>query len=242
MKYKEGMVSCILPTHNRAKTFLQRALDSIVDQSYMNWELIIVNDGSTDNTSFLCKAYEHMYKGKIKVIDLNKNSGSVTIPRNIGITHAQGEYIAHIDDDVISSKHKLKALVSALDTDKQAKLAYGARVNITALGHEHVSQIDWNPSLPNGWGVDGGQYIYRRDVYEDIPLVFSKRGCDWEVGKAIWNKFPNSFVRIDAVVCDYHWHDTNRSLDDTTKSKTIYPNSFKKYFQKEGYMMNLKEL
>jgi glycosyltransferase involved in cell wall biosynthesis len=218
----KNLVSCILPTYNRP-SFLARSLLCLENQTNKNFEVIIVNDGGTP-ISLDTKI------SNITVVDLEQNSGSVTIPRNIGISRAKGEFIAHIDDDVMSLALKLELLTTAIGSNI---LAYGNRVE-SRNGYSQFSYPPvikkWNPSLPDGWGVDGGQFIYRAEFYNQNPYVFARRACDWELAKRLWKYKPFSFVHVDSNVCIYEWHNTNRSNDETTKIKKIYPSKFKEYF------------
>lgn len=88
------LVSIIIPTYNRADT-LPRAIDSVLGQSYDNLELIIVDDGSTDNTKEVVKSYDDP---RIRYIKLEKNSGA-PVARNRGVDEAGGDYIAYLDSD-----------------------------------------------------------------------------------------------------------------------------------------------
>lgn len=90
-------VSIILPTYNRAKS-LSDAVGAILKQSYKDFELIIVNDGSSDNTSDII---EQISSKDSRVRGINKLNGGLSSARNIGIEEAQGEYIIFIDDDDI---------------------------------------------------------------------------------------------------------------------------------------------
>lgn len=222
-KYSTGKVSCILPTYNRAE-FLKTTLRSLKEQTYKNLEIIVVDDGSEQNMQGLCD-------GKCdKFIRLKENSGSVSIPRAVGITHATGEYIAHIDDDIWMSPTKIETLVSSLESSP-AKLCYG-NMSIfkqgVQTGQSRVS--NWDPTLPQGWGVDGSQFIYRADVYERVPLIFCRRGCDWNTAKSIREHFDIDFVHVDEEVSRYFWHDSNRSLREETKTLAIHPKKFEQYF------------
>ncbi len=96
MKQKQLTVSIILPTFNREK-LLPRAIDSVIKQTYLHWELIIVDDGSTDKTFALVKSYIKK-TSKIKYIKKQINQG-VSLARNIGISKAHGYFIAFIDSD-----------------------------------------------------------------------------------------------------------------------------------------------
>ena len=89
-------VSIIVPVYNVEK-YLVRCLDSLVNQTLDDIEIIVVNDGSTDNSGELLKIYEDKYPDKIKVF--KKENGGLSDARNYGIPHATGEYIAFLDSD-----------------------------------------------------------------------------------------------------------------------------------------------
>ena len=95
-------LSIIVPVYN-AEIFLSRCLDSILLSTFNSFELILVNDGSSDNSKKIIDWYKKEYKDIIKVID--KDNEGVTYSRNIGIDNASGEYIAFVDnDDIIHPK------------------------------------------------------------------------------------------------------------------------------------------
>ena len=102
---EKELVSIIVPVYN-SETFIKDTINTVKDQTYSNWELILVNDCSTDNSESIIK--EHIEKDKrIKLINLNKNSGAATA-RNFGIEQARGKYIAFIDSDDLWLKDKLE--------------------------------------------------------------------------------------------------------------------------------------
>ena len=92
------ILSIIIPIYNAEKV-LKRTLDSILNQGLYDdeWELILVNDGSTDNSLSICKDYQSKYPSLIKFIS-QKNSG-VSSARNIGIMTAKGKFIYFMDAD-----------------------------------------------------------------------------------------------------------------------------------------------
>ncbi len=96
MSSETALVSCVIPTHNRAD-LLPRAIKSIQNQTYKNLEIIIVSDGSTDNTAKVMKALCET-DARIKFIDYPSAQGG-NFARNIGIEKARGELIAFLDDD-----------------------------------------------------------------------------------------------------------------------------------------------
>ena len=108
------LVSVVMPVYNREKT-VGAAVESIRKQSYEKWELIVVNDGSTDETK---KIIEEVSKkdSRVKIINLPKQS-SLSSVRNTGIKASIGKYIAPMDSDDISHKNRLLRLVSFLEAN-----------------------------------------------------------------------------------------------------------------------------
>ena len=92
---EKDLISVIVPVYNIEK-YLPRCIDSILDQTYKNWEAIFVNDGSTDNSLKILEEYKKS-DGRIKIID-KKNAGSGAA-RNDGIETSKGKYIAFLDSD-----------------------------------------------------------------------------------------------------------------------------------------------
>jgi glycosyltransferase involved in cell wall biosynthesis len=222
------MISCILPTYNRQDRLKERIIE-IQLQTYTEWELIIVDDGSTDNTEEVVKLFL-ISDPRIKYIKLPINSGSVSIPRNIGISHAEGEFIAHIDDDVIQLPHKLETLVTMLQNTPGAILALGDRINF--MENEKFTELKRvkttsQTEVPLIWGVDGGQFIYR-NIYNQTPFIFPRWACDWYT--AMMLRKMGNFVYKEEVVCIYIWHKTNRSNIPETKEHILYPTKYLSYF------------
>ena len=96
---KQPLVSVILPTYNRAWA-LKTAIDSVLFQNYPNIELIVIDDGSRDNTKELLKDY----KNQIRV--LTQENAGVSAARNRGIEKSRGEFIALLDSDDAWDKKK----------------------------------------------------------------------------------------------------------------------------------------
>lgn len=88
-------VSIIVPVYN-TEQFLRKCIDSILSQTYTDWELILVNDGSKDNSGKICDEYKKTDK-RIKVV--HKPNGGVSSARNLGLSMAHGEYVCFIDAD-----------------------------------------------------------------------------------------------------------------------------------------------
>jgi glycosyltransferase involved in cell wall biosynthesis len=107
---QDKLVSIIIPTYNRAD-LIGETIQSVIDQSYKNWELIIVDDGSDDQTEEVIKKFNNpsIYYFKIE------HSGNLGKVRNTGIKVAKGEYIAFLDSDDLWEKNKLATQLSLLD-------------------------------------------------------------------------------------------------------------------------------
>ena len=104
-------LSIIIPVY-RTQNTLQRCLESILCQSFTDYEIILVDDGSPDNCPYLCDEYAQK-DARIKVI--HKENGGLSDARNIGIQQAQGEYITFIDSDDTIKNGTLSALLKELE-------------------------------------------------------------------------------------------------------------------------------
>lgn len=100
----KDLVSIITPAYNCEK-FIFETIDSILSQTYTNWEMIIVNDKSTDNTENIIKDYTQK-DNRIRLINLTENSGAA-VARNTAIENANGRFIAFLDSDDRWKKDKL---------------------------------------------------------------------------------------------------------------------------------------
>lgn len=106
------LVSVVMPVFNVAP-YLDASIMSVLNQTYENIELIIVDDASTDNGMNIIKMYEKQ-DSRIKVISLEFNTlGGAGIPSNIGVDNAKGEYIAYADSDDILDKHAIEKMITA---------------------------------------------------------------------------------------------------------------------------------
>ena len=106
-------VSVVLPSYNMANT-LSEAMNSVINQTYEDWELIVINDGSLDNTREVLKAYKNNYK--IRVLHNRKNIGLVRT-LNRGIKAARGKYIARLDADDVSLPDRFERQVNLMEKE-----------------------------------------------------------------------------------------------------------------------------
>ena len=104
-QYEDGLVSIITPAYNAA-AYIAETIESVLAQTYTNWEMLIVNDCSKDNTAEIVQSYAAKDK-RIKLINLKQNSGAA-VARNTAIQNAKGRYIAFLDSDDLWKKDKLQ--------------------------------------------------------------------------------------------------------------------------------------
>lgn len=119
----ENLVSVIIPIYDRTWE-LQAAIDSILNQTYKNIELILVCDGSPDETLQVVEQYRN--DERVKIFKYPRSSGNAVRGRNKGILEAQGEYIAFLDSDDIASNNRLELSVSFLSNNSSYSGVYGS--------------------------------------------------------------------------------------------------------------------
>lgn len=122
------LVTVVMPVYN-ADRFLREAVDSVVSQTYRNWELLILDDCSTDKSLQIAHEYEQM-DCRIRVVESEHNSGVAKV-RNRGIREAKGEYIAFLDSDDIWTPDKL---------EKQVELAKQANANVVYCSYDFLDE------------------------------------------------------------------------------------------------------
>jgi len=134
---RKSLVSVILPVYNEC-SFLQKAIDSVISQSYSNIEIIIVNDGSTNpEVEEICLKYLD------KILYLKKRNGGVASALNYAINVAKGEYIARMDGDDISYPDRIYKQVEFLEKNKD--------IDICGTNYEYIDANDlviWSSNLP----------------------------------------------------------------------------------------------
>lgn len=106
------LVSVIVPLYN-AEKYISETIKSVINQTYENWELLVVDDCSTDNSREIVKSFEQK-DSRIRLIESEINFGGPARPRNIGIENAKGEYIAFLDADDVWLKNKLEKQLNLL--------------------------------------------------------------------------------------------------------------------------------
>ena len=110
METKKTLISIIVPVYNTEK-YIECCLDSIMKQDYPNFEVILVNDGSTDESGIIIQKYKEKYKNISYIKQENKGVGAA---RNAGIKVAKGDYISFVDSDDLIMEDYCSHLLSII--------------------------------------------------------------------------------------------------------------------------------
>lgn len=118
------LISVVIPVYNTAP-YLEKCLESVVNQTYQNLQVIIINDGSTDNSAEICQKFSEK-DDKIEFI--NKQNEGVSIARNIGIEKSKGEWIYFLDSDDFLDLNAFEYLINIAKSSKTDVIQFGARL------------------------------------------------------------------------------------------------------------------
>lgn len=203
----DAMISVIIPVYNVENT-LMRCVDSILNQSYKDFELILIDDGSNDNSSRICDKYEKE-DSRVRVIHKETNEG-VSSARNMGLDVAEGTYITFVDSDDYVETEYLQELIEAFQNGK-VDVVYMEYNRITASDEKNTYSL---PTLKNVFiddlvklsETDMFGYTWIKairkefigdirfnetlDLYEDEVFtceLFAKKGSIAKVNKPIYN-------------------------------------------------------
>lgn len=198
------MISVIIPAYNAART-IRRCIQSVLDQTYTEWEMIIVDDGSKDNTLDICQSYDD---SRIRV--LHKENGGVSSARNHGLKFAQGDYIAFIDSDDFIEADYLEHLSQGWGYDivisgfcyentPESSSFHLKLANREAVGRE-LSKLINADQLCYPWGR-----LFKRSIIETYHIRFDEAMRFAEDNVFNWEYLCHiNSLRIDTTQKDYH--------------------------------------
>jgi len=185
---KQPLVSVIMPTYNHAQ-FIGEAIDSVVNQTYRNFELIIVDNYSDDDTEKKVTSYKD---SRIKYFKF-RNNGIIAASRNYGIRHSLGECVAFLDSDDMWDKKKLEKQLPHLQLTEIVGVASDAILNTETAyyrkrnyGRSKLGYIDYQYiDILNGNPIMTSSCIIKRNIIENVGFFDENRDfCfieDWEL-------------------------------------------------------------
>ena len=167
--YHNSLVSIIVPVYNSEK-YIEKCIDSILNQTYKNLELILINDGSTDNSGHLCDVFANVDK-RVKVKHM-KNSG-VSSARNKGMKIATGKFIQFVDSDDYIEPNMVEALTN--ETNNNSDMVLCGYKRISKDNNGKINQT--NSKLYNK------VYISRKMFLDEFGVLFNYYYINY-----LWNK------------------------------------------------------
>ncbi|QOY54066.1 glycosyltransferase family 2 protein [Candidatus Sulfurimonas marisnigri] len=231
---KNILISIILPLYN-AEKYISETIQSVINQTYENWEMIIVDDCSTDKSKYIVSGFEKSDK-RIKLISLETNFGGPSRPRNIGVESSKGEYIAFLDADDLWTSQKLE---KQLEYMKSKNKNFSSHSAITINENSEILNeiIFFKKYLKKNINYDikqlvKGNFIYLSSVMlkKDIFLNFSEeKNCISVEDYYLWlhmfnNKsinysyYPNDFLKYRIVSNSI----SDRSIKGKQEAKAMY--------------------
>lgn len=167
-------VSVILPTFNRTK-FLRAAIESVYAQTYLDWELIIADDGSGEDTRTYLRS---ITTPQVRTIYL-EHSGNPSRVRNSAIAAAKGRYLAFLDSDDVWSPSKLEAQIKALRDYPERHWSYTACDRIDESGQPLINERLRALVLQEGWIFES---LLKLEISIAMPTVVAARDLVEKVG------------------------------------------------------------
>lgn len=234
---KDGdLISVIVPVYNTEK-FMCRCIDSIINQTYQNLEIILVDDGSPDNAPAVCDDYKKRYLN-IKVI--HKANGGLSSARNAGIDICTGKYVSFIDSDDYIDKNMIKrlytqitkynadvAMVKYMETSNDDVLEYIEEKNSIVYVNDDIRKAFLTLKIDS---VCVG--LYSREVIGDARFIEGKTSEDIPFNFTIFNRI-NTFVYIPEVRYYYFYNPasiSNGCMDRNMLNYLAFRKAIRDYF------------
>jgi glycosyltransferase involved in cell wall biosynthesis len=222
---KTGLVSIMMPAYN-AEAYIHQAIESAISQSYPYWELIVVDDGSTDRTAEIASLFKD---SRIKLV--GQENGGEAMARNTALQQMEGEWIAFLDADDAFLPDHLNVAVNALREHPEWDGVYTDGLHIDTEGRELPRLSSRRRGPFEGWLFD--KLVWGSDVFGPPLCVMIRReqvlsrelhydpriviGPDWD----FFLRYSEhaSFGYRNEVTCKYRIHQTNISLRSKAQVK-----------------------
>ena len=217
------MISIVMPLYN-SERFLADAIDSVLNQSFSDWELIICDDGSTDNSYRLASKYS---KKDARIVLLKNNfTKGASGARNTCIRHARGRYIAFLDSDDLWHHNKLEVQLKHMKKN-QIGFSYGNYYNISESDKKinivkSPQHISFHSMLLSNW-VGCLTVMIDRNYFTDIEQPFIQRRNDYALWLTLLKQLkPQKFSGIDNILGFYRVNNYGLSSQKFSALQSYY--------------------
>ena len=223
---KKTTISIIIPSYN-AEKYIEQCIQSIEEQTYKDFEIIVVNDGSKDNTKAICENLQKKYKN---IIIINQENSGVSASRNIGMINAKGDYIMFVDSDDFLEKNMLEIMLKnnqnfdLIITNYKKYYDENNIVDNTLIEEKGYNKKEFLESFWNLYNVNLINSpcfrLYKKDIIKQNSIKFN---LNYELGEdLIFNlEYLNKCEKIYITKeCLYNYRYTIDSL--TTKYRENY--------------------
>ena len=193
-------VSIVVPVYN-AERFLEQTLQSVIQQDFTDWELLLINDCSTDNSVKIIQT--HNDDKRIRLVNLEKNSGAA-VARNRGIALSRGKYIAFLDSDDIWMTDKLSKQVSFMEKDKHA-FSF-TEIRMTDEDGTPVSKVRSIPKkvdyryLLHKTVIATSSVMLDKAYFGDFSMPLRRSGQDYATWLMLLRKAPYAYCLQEPLV------------------------------------------
>ena len=223
----KGLVSCVIPVYNRQELIVE-CVQSVLSQTYHHYEIIIVNDGSTDQTADVLANLAQQYPQKIRV--LNQSNQGPGAARQLGLDHAQGEYIQFLDSDDLLLPEKFELFINAFSDHHQPDIVYATTHYYPIDDPEN--HIVWKQTnqpiesllprffLDRIWGT--ATPIYKHSILKQAGKILPlscEEDLEYECRIGLQNP---KLIFIDQHLTDIRHHSGNRfSVHNSNRAKQL---------------------
>ena len=216
-------ISVVMPAYN-AEQYIKETIDSVRAQTFSDWELLVVDDGSVDNTRKIALDLSAEDR-RIRVLCNEMNCG-VAKSRNRGVEEANGEWIAFLDSDDLWDAQKLEKQLKLIERHPDAKLTYTASAFISATGNRYSyvlqakPKIDYKGLLHNNL-LSCSSVMVKRDLMLENPFPNGELHEDYAVWLQMLRKLPFAYG-VDEPLLIYRLSNASRSGSRVKSGQMIY--------------------
>lgn len=217
------LVSLVMPTFNSAR-FIRETLHSLIEQTYENFELIVVDGGSTDDTVKIVESY--LGDDDLKIIALSRDEGTIPKSLNRGLSEAKGEFIARMDADDVALPTRLAEQVHFLACHPEVGLV-GTGTELFWGGSGVCRSPQWHDHIEDHYMINNPFFhptiMFRRELYDRGLYIYREdQVCDEDY--ELWGRLIPMVIcaNVDQTLLRYRIHNHNSQWDPRKHAAKTY--------------------